>query len=372
MMRRATSVLYKYMAKPVLFRFAPDTVHTRMMQLGGFVQRYRFLLVLNRVFWAYRHSMLQQKVGGVTFENPVGLSAGFDKNIELPPLMKAIGFGFMTGGSVTAKPCAGNVRPWFYRIPSAKSIAVNAGLGNEGSEAIAKRVKRYDASMFTDFPLFVSAAPTNDKSLSTVDEAIDDYIQTIRCMRKLAQCIEINISCPNTYAGEPFTSPRGLQKLLAAIDDLHLKQPVFIKMPHDVAWLEFKKLLEVIVRHNVTGVTVSNLRKDRTGIDIPAAVKGGLSGKPTWRKSNELIAATYQLYGDRLMIIGVGGIFNAEDAYTKIRLGASLVALVTGLIYEGPQVVGDINYGLTKLLRRDGYANVAQAVGADVKKSTIE
>lgn len=372
MMRRVTSVVYGYIVKPVLFRFSPDAVHMRMVRMGGFVQKRSFLLALTRGCWSYRNSMLRQKVGGLSFENPVGLSAGFDKNIELPPLMKAIGFGFMTGGSVTAKPCAGNARPWFYRVPSAKSIVVNAGLGNEGSEVITGRVQEYDTSVFTDFPLFVSAASTNDKSLKTADDAVDDYIQTIRRMRQVAQCIELNISCPNTYDGEPFASPRLLEELLTVVDGLQLKQPVFIKMPHDVAWPEFKKLLEVIVLHDVAGVTVSNLRKDRTGINVPATVKGGLSGKPTWRKSNELIAKTYQLYGDKLTIIGVGGVFSAEDAYTKIRLGASLVALVTGLIYEGPQVVGDINHGLAKLLRRDGYTNIAQAVGVDAKKSTIE
>lgn len=366
--RRIVAGGYKYIAKPLLFRFPPDKVHNAMVATVVRCQKSAALRTIIRRMFSYEDEILQRKVAGIEFANPIGLSAGFDKNIELPPMMQAIGFGFMTGGSVTAKPCAGNVRPWFHRLPKERSIVVHAGLGNEGSKIIAERIKGRSDSL----PLFVSAAPTNDKSLKTADAAIADYLQTIRRLHTHAQAIELNISCPNTFDGEPFTSPRLLTRLLTEVDKLSLSQLVFIKMPHDLEWPEYQELLGAIVGHNVTGVTVSNLRKDRTCIAVPEGVRGGLSGKPTWEKSNELIEKTYERYGDKLVIIGVGGVFGAEDAYTKIRLGASLVGLITGMIYEGPQLIGDINAGLARLLRADGYTNIAEAVGADVKKRTIE
>lgn len=366
--RRIVAGGYKYIAKPLLFRFPPDKVHNAMVATAVRCQKSAGLRTIIHRMLSYDDEILQQKVAGIEFANPVGLSAGFDKNVELPPMMQAIGFGFITGGSVTAKPCAGNVRPWFYRLAKERSIVVHAGLGNEGSKVIAQRITSRHASL----PLFVSVAPTNDKSLKTADAAIADCLQTIRRLHAYSQVIELNVSCPNTFDGEPFTSPRLLARLLAEVDKLSISQPVFIKMPHDLEWPEYQELLRVIGRHNVTGVTVSNLRKDRTGITVPEGIKGGLSGKPTWEKSNELIAKTYEQYGDKLVIIGVGGVFSAEDAYTKIKLGASLVGLITGMIYEGPQLMGDINAGLARLLRADDYTNIAEAVGADVKKRTIE
>jgi dihydroorotate dehydrogenase len=140
-------------------------------------------------------------------------------------------------------------------------------------------------------------------------------------------------------------------------------------MPCDLPWPKFAKLLAVADKHKVTGLTISNLAKDRGLLKLmdplPASVKGNLSGKPVWPLSNNLIKLTYKKYHRRFTIIGVGGIFTAEDAYTKIKLGASLVELITGLIYEGPQLIGKINHDLVDLLHRDGYTHISQAIGAD-------
>lgn len=137
-------------------------------------------------------------------------------------------------------------------------------------------------------------------------------------------------------------------------------------MPIHLAWPDFRALLRVIVMHNVAGVTIGNLSKERGNLqdNLPKKVHGGLSGRPTFARSNEFIARTYRSFGDRLTIIGVGGVFSAEDAYAKIKLGASLVELVTGLIYEGPELIGRINRGLVSLLQADGYSNVAEAIGS--------
>lgn len=313
-------------------------------------------------------------VHGIWFENPIGLSAGFDKNFELPLMMRAIGFGFMEGGSVTYLPCAGNPRPWFHRLPRSKSLVVHAGLANQGVEAIIHRLLSYPWGALADFPLNISVALTNNKRLiKTEEQAIADYIGSLWYIRqaRAGQMVTINISCPNTYQGEPFTVPRMLERLLSKVDNLHLSQPIFIKMPNHLPWHVFKDLLDVIVRHNIAGVTISNLAKREAGVELqealPDSIHGGLSGKPTWTRSNDLIRRTYKSYGDKLTIIGVGGVFSAEDAYTKIRLGASLVELITGMIFEGPALIGQINKGLDELLERDGFDNVSQAVGVDVR-----
>jgi dihydroorotate dehydrogenase (fumarate) len=154
-----------------------------------------------------------------------------------------------------------------------------------------------------------------------------------------------------------------------AIDALDIHKPIWVKMPLNLAWLDFKKLLEVIAKHNVQAVTIGNLSKDRSGIpstELPAEVAGNLSGLPTQALSDDLIRRTYEEYGKRLTIIGVGGIFSAEDAYRKICNGASLVALITGMIFEGPQLIGQINHDLVKLLKEDGFKNISEAVGSKV------
>lgn len=370
----ATTFVYQHAMKPVFFRFRPDGVHSRMLRAGSVLQRSAFMRGVVRSVWAYDNPlMLSQTVRGIRFRNPVGLSAGFDKNFELPPMLKAIGFGFMEGGSLTFRPCAGNPRPWFYRLPKSKSIVVYAGLANQGVRQVVRRIQLYSPSTFQSFPLNISVAKTNSPEACNDTDAINDYIGSLRAIQKsgVGDMITLNISCPNTYGGEPFTTPERLEWLLTDVDKLALKQPVFIKMPSHLDWPAFACLLKVASRHKVAGVTISNLAKDRgqAGLmdPLPDSVKGNLSGRPTWELSNNLIRRTYKQYGDRFTIIGVGGIFSAEDAYTKIKLGASLVELVTGLIFEGPQLIGQINEGLVRLLQADGYTDITQAIGADVK-----
>ena len=361
---------YRHVAKPIMFRHKPDAVHRQLIKTAKAIQRIPGVRLLPQL-WAYQHEMLRTEVAGIMFRNPVGLSAGFDKAVEMPPLMKRVGFGWMTGGSVTLGSYEGNPKPWFHRLPESKSLVVYAGLPSEGTEVVAARVSTYPRHLFAGFPLNVSVAKTNSQN-SVGDEAgVKDYCASLAVFDTLhhVTTLEINISCPNTFGGEPFTTPARLEKLLKGVDDLALHKPVFIKMPINLTLKEFDALLAVIIRHRVQGVTIGNLMKDRSKVKLkdplPDSVKGNLSGRPTKELTTHLVARTYRKYGDKLIIIGVGGIMSAEDAYEKIRAGASLVALITGLIYEGPELVGDINRGMVKLLKRDGHASVREAVGKD-------
>jgi len=332
-----------------------------------------------RKMWSFQDRALQQEIDGVTYHNPVGLSAGFDKNIQLSPLMETIGFGFASGGSVTLEPRKGNRRPWFHRLPKTKSVVVYAGMPNYGLETISRYVTK-NRSRVKEMPTVVSVAVIANKSTKDqfgpcVSEnlIVKDVKKAVEYIVKhqLASVVEINISCPNA-GKEPFIYPDTLNMLLQEVDDIARNVPFWIKMPHLYDMQQFDALLQTIVKHNIQGVTVANLVKDRTMVTIKDPltdeIRGGLSGEPTREHSLELIRYAYQKYGDRLTIIGVGGIFTAEDAYAKIRAGASLVGLITGLFFEGPQLVGRINRELVTLLKNDGFSHISEAVGADFKE----
>lgn len=363
---------YAKVAKPFLFRRQPDAAHQSMLWTARALHAIRGEQLLSG--WRYKNPRLEQTILGLNFVNPIGLSAGLDKDFDLPSVAKKIGCGFEIGGSVTAVPCEGNPKPWFRRLASEQSIVVNVGLANRGVAKAIEQIRSYSPRVWRDFPLSVSVAKTNSPKQVRPKQAIADYCDSLRQLEE-AGCsplYEINISCPNAYGGEPFTTPARLKKLLTAVDELKLSRPVFIKMPTDKTWTQFAKLLSIIDKHNVAGLTIGNLVKDRSKLTDPSVLPddtpGSLSGRPAQAITTRLIHKTYALYGDRFVIIGVGGVFTAEDAYEKIRAGASLVALVTALMFEGPQVVGDINEGLVELLDRDDYVSISEAIGAAHRK----
>lgn len=363
----ATSLTYKKLVKPILFKFSPDSVHKGTTRLSTVVSKIPPLLWIIKACFAYKNeSFLGQTVNGLYYENPIGLSAGFDKNFELLRFLPALGFGFIEGGSLTNKASTGNPRPHYHRLKKSRSILVNAGLNNDGVNTIVKRINSYGS---IGYPLNISVAKTNSSDSCTDELGVADYIASLKTIKtaQVGNVITLNISCPNAYGGEPFTTPERLEKLLAQVDKLKLTQPIQVKMPIDLAWPEFDKLLQVIIRHNVAGVTIGNLAKNRNNPnlldELTQAHKGNMSGKPTCELSNELIDQTYKKYGKKLIIIGVGGVFSANDAYEKIKRGATLVELITGLIFEGPQVIGSINKGLVDLAKKDGYSHISEVIG---------
>ena len=365
--------MYKKVIKPILFLFSPDFVHNATVRMGRIIQLFPPVRLILRQWWGYRNASLEQEVCGITFKNPVGLSAGFDKNVQLTPLIESVGFGFETAGSVTLAPRRGNQRPWFHRLPNTQSLVVYAGMANRGLPSIAPGVRR-NKKKLQSMPLSISVAVVAKSRKETNEDAIIDAKNTTLYIlqHKLAQMVEINISCPNV-GKIPFSEPEMLEKLLASLDTVDRTVPFFVKMPHLEDMKHFDSLLKVIVRHNIQGVTIANLIKDRQNVvlkdPLSEDIRGGLSGAPTRKHSIELIRHTYRNYGDRLKIIGVGGIFSAKDAYEKIRAGADLVALITGMIFEGPQLIGQINHDLVDLMRKDGFRTISEAVGADYKKT---
>ena len=373
-MTRLRTAFYRRVAKPVLFLTPPDSAHTFTMNTGQIIGNVPGALRVLRLINTRRRPQLETKWRGLHFSSPLGVSAGFDKNGQMVPVIQSIGFGFSTVGSVTAEYCAGNPRPWFHRLPKTQALVVHAGLPNQGVKRVLARLHKLPVRLQRNFPMVLSVARTNSKEASGIEVGIIDYITSVKAAKHspVVSMIEINISCPNAYGGEAYTTPKLLEELLTSVDDVMAPQPVLIKMPVDLPWAEFKKLLNVIVKHNISGVTLANLTKNRNRVDfkepLSDEIKGGLSGAPARNISTDLVRRTYKEYGDRLTIFGVGGVFTAEDAYEKIVNGASYVELVTGLIQNGPGVAEEINAGLQRLLKQDGFTHVSQAVGSAVQK----
>lgn len=348
--------LYKNLLKPFLFLFDPETIHDLFLKVGNLLGSNEYTREITSTIFRYQNKKLEQNILGIKFLNPVGLSAGFDKDAQIVDILPSVGFGFTQVGTVTYKAYEGNPKPRLTRITDKKSILVYYGLKNIGAKEIIQKLKKTHNK---NFPISISIGKTNSKYTSSEKAGIKDYIDCTKLIEKanVGDFYTINISCPNTFGGEPFTTPKKLEALLKEFKKLKIKKPIFIKMPINLTWSEFDKLLKIILKYKLDGVIIGNLNKHHK------YGKGGLSGKPTWKLSNELISKTYQKYGNKLVIIGVGGIFSAEDAYEKIKRGASLVQLITGIIYEGPQLIGQINKELTELLEKDGYKNISQVVG---------
>lgn len=358
---------YRLGLKPMLFRFDPEMVHDQFIKYGEWLGRRGWARTAVARLFSYDHLKLKQTIAGMTFTNPVGLSAGFDKDGRLVNILPAVGFGYSQVGTVTKQAYGGNPRPRLYRLPKSGGIVVNSGLKNDGVGVIMDRLKRRQSAQH--FPISISIGKTNCQETASTAGGVEDYTVGLAVVvaSGTGDFYTINISCPNTFGGEPFTNESDLELLLQSLVKVADK-PMFLKMPINLPWPGFKQLLEVAIRYRVAGVVIGNLNKNREDPAIkdviPAKIKGSVSGKPTWQLSNELISKTYEQYGKDLIIIGVGGIFSAEDAYEKIKRGASLVQLITGMIFQGPQLIGEINSGLVKLLERDGYNNISEVVGA--------
>jgi len=267
--------------------------------------------------------------------------------------MPTVGFGFEEVGSITGLECAGNPKPRLWRHIDKQSLRVYYGLKNDGAEVIAKRLKNKKFK----FPIGISIAKTNCAETVDTAAAIADYKKAMLAFDDIGDYLTINISCPNTFGGQPFTDPVRFEALLKGLLTSIDHKPVFIKLSPDLSKNELLKLLDIAERYTVDGVICSNLTKEHS------EGQGGLSGKVVAEKSLKIIKIIRKYYGDRFVIVAVGGIFNADDAYRAIKAGASLIQLITGMIFGGPQTISEINVGLVERLKADGYLNISEAVG---------
>ncbi len=357
--------VYKNFCRKIFFLMDAESIHEKIITVGRALGSNILARRITGLFFNYGHPALRQEILGIKFGNPLGLAAGFDKDAYLTDILPEVGFGFEEVGSITGEPCKGNPKPRLWRLVESQSLVVYYGLKNEGSEAVSARLKNKKF----DFPIGISIAKTNSPAMVDTEAGIADYFKAYEAFADIGDYCAVNISCPNAYGGAPFSGKEKLERLLSKLETVPAKKPIFLKISPDLSEEELDGILNVSARHKIAGFICTNLTKKRAGnpkiTDSNVPEKGGISGKAIEEISNKFIADVYRKTGGRYVIMGVGGITSAEGAYKKIRLGASLLQLITGMIFDGPGVISEINRGLVKLLRRDGFKNISEAVGAD-------
>jgi len=358
--------MYEKILKPIFFWFDPEHVHDFFTWVGAMLGAFAFTRWIVAASCDYEHPSLATRVLGIDFKNPIGLGAGFDKDVQLTKIMPAVGFGFMEVGAITHFPYEGNKGLRLARLPDDQSLIVYYGLKNTGAEAIEKRLKR----MKFTFPVGINIAKTNRADIKG-EKSVEDYVATYTMLARYFSYVTLNVSCPNAQDGCTFQDPAMLDSLLAALSRVEKLRPVFLKLSTHLAMDEVDAIVAVVEKYPmVDGFVLGNLSKDRSLLHLRSSQEkldvipeGGISGAPIKQLSTMMIRHIYKKTGGKYILIGLGGVFTAEDAYEKIKAGASLVQMVTGLIYGGPMAVKRINQGLVKLLARDGYATIADAVG---------
>ncbi len=361
---------YKSLIKPILFNFDPETVHELMLSFGEISPNIPIFNNYLKSVHSKKFKNLNQKIKNINFDLPIGLSAGFDYEAKLTQALPLLGFGFGTIGTITNNAYIGNQKPRLARLPKSKSLLVNKGFKNNGIDRILLKLKNHNFSI----PIGISIGRTNTPLFKNLTEAIQDIKTSFKKIENSNinfSYYELNISCPNLNGNIDFYKPQNLKKLLTEIDNIKLKKPLFIKMPINNSDNDQLKMLKIISQSKAIGVIYGNLQKDRTNnsfdkSEIKNATKGNFSGLPTQKRSNELISMCYKKFGKRFIIVGCGGVFTATDAYEKIKNGATIIQMITGLIYNGPQVVAQINKELSFLIKKDGYKSISEAIGKNI------
>jgi len=362
--------------RSLLFMLGAESAHGVAVTAARLAQRTTPFLL--KSMFEYAHPSLHQEILGQTFTNPVGLAAGFDKNAQLVPFFRNAGCGFVEVGSVSAKRSKGNKRPRAFRLPEDEALINRMGLNNHGAAAIAPRLKRYSGQVA--FPVGVNIAKTHDPTISG-EAAIKDYCESFRLLAPWADYVALNISCPNTTEGKTFEDPNSLDDLLHAVmkvrAEMPRKMPVLVKLspPTEKRFVLdsfYDELILVSMAHGISGFIATNTAPDREGLVTSAAQLekiggGGLSGQPIRERADGLVRYLFRKTEGKIPIIGVGGIASAEHAYSRIKAGASLIQVYTGLVYQGPGLIRSIKQGLVRLMEEDGHSSIKQIVGIEAR-----
>lgn len=344
--------------KRLLFRLPPETAHDAVVRLLAASQREPILdLLRDRLVVA--DDRLATDVFGVHFPNPVGVAAGFDKNARVPRALGALGFGHVEVGGVTAEAQPGNPRPRLFRLPEDRALVNRMGFNNQGADAVGRRLEE---SPQPEVPLGVNLG----KSKSTpLEDAPGDYRYTYDRVGDHADFVVVNVSSPNTPGLRDLQDRGPLEEILSGLLDAGAS-PLLVKVSPDLHRDAIADVVDLAGELDLDGIVATNTTTERSDdLQNPNRTEeGGLSGKPLEERATELVE--FVARRTDLPVIGVGGVFTADDAYEKIRAGASLVQLYTGLIYEGPTIARDINRGLLERLDRDGFDTIEDAVGAEL------
>jgi dihydroorotate dehydrogenase len=363
--------LYKKQIRPILFSLDAEHAHDLAIGVASQVHGLEYVRSALARYTRVEDARLSVDVAGLTCHNPVGLAAGYDKSGRAVDGLAALGFGHIEVGSVSIDPSEGNPKPRLFRLPEDEAVIVHYGLQNDGAEVVRRRLSARE----TGIPVGVNIVKTNrgmEAPPESADTIINEYVDAVQRLHDCADYLTLNLSCPNTEDGRDFfADPDHTLLLMTALKDLVISKPMFLKispMGDDAA---DDALLECVDPFSFVSGFIYNLvpggsAKLKSPAEMWRDLPGALAGRPVQDQMDLKIASLYgRMDRKRYRIIGAGGVSCAEDAYRKIRLGASMVQLLTALVYEGPWLVKRINEGLCRLLDRDGVNHVSDIVGVD-------
>jgi len=314
---------------------------------------------------------LKTTIAGLDLPNPLGLAAGFDKNAEALLGLQKIGFGWLEVGTITPRPQTGNPKPRIFRLSADRALINRLGFNNAGLEAAKIRLSRRR----NDGLIGANIGANRD-----AEDPVSDYATCLDALFGHANYFTINVSSPNTPGLRDLQGRERLTRLLATLLDRReklskgsgSKKPLFLKIAPDLTSEDEDDISDVALKEGIDGLIIANTTIDRPeSLTSPAKTEqGGLSGRPVLAPSTRQIGRFFDRIGDRLPLIGVGGIEDADSAYAKIRAGASALQLYTGFIYQGPAIIGTVLQGLDRLLKRDGFGSITTAIGLDRSKNS--
>ena len=349
--------------RPLIFKLDPEKAHDLAINFLHFFPNLASSFALNRDF----HN-LKTNIFGLDFSNPIGMAAGFDKNALCFATLAKFGFGFVEVGTVTPKEQKGNDKPRIFRLKEDCAIINRLGFNNLGADVFEKNLEENLAK-------FRGILGINIGKNKDVENALKDYLPLLERFYQKASYITVNISSPNTKNLRDLQNSQNLDFFLSEIfkkkAELKIKHkkntPIFLKIAPDLDKIQQEEIAQIALKNSIDGLIISN-----TTIARPESLKsrfaaetGGLSGKVLFDPSTQILRNFYQLTGGKIALIGVGGVSNANDAYQKIRNGASLVQIYSAFIYQGFGLVENIKRDLSLMLEKDGFKNVVQAVGVD-------
>jgi dihydroorotate dehydrogenase len=344
--------MYKLLLRPILFCFDPEKVHYFTFSLVKFISKIPFVTSIIKAIYVVEDKRLEREVFGLKFKNPVGLAAGFDKDAKLFNELSDFGFGFIEIGTLTPKPQDGNPKKRLFRLKSDSAIINRMGFNNGGVEAAILRLKKNKGVLI--------GGNIGKNKITPNENATDDYVICFEALYDYVDYFVVNVSSPNTPNLRELQEKEPLTKLLQTLQDLNDQKavtlslsngkPILLKIAPDLTNEQLVDIIDIVNETKIAGVIATNTTISRDGLTSENKEEmGGLSGKPLTKRSTEVIRFLSEKSNKSFPIIGVGGIHTAEDAIEKLNAGASLVQLYTGFIYEGPQLITDINNKILKL-----------------------
>ncbi len=356
---------HKKIIRPLLFRQDSERAHNAVIRQLALVSRDELLCSLVKKI--YGAPELPTEVFGLKFPNPVGLAAGMDKHAAAVPGWAALGFGFTELGGVTWHAQPGNPPPRMFRAIPDEAVINRMGFNNSGAEAVAQKLSGWKNS--GSWPAHPIGINLGKSKITPLEKAAEDYANSFRVLRDLADFFVVNVSSPNTPNLRQLQDKAALDEIFGALQQLNSSQkPILVKIAPDLTFEALDEILELVTPRNIAGIVATNTTISRPQTSDLALQKiyaetGGLRGKPLHARSTEIIRHLYTKTNGKVPIIGVGGIFSADDAWEKITAGASLVQCYTGLVYEGPALAGKIVGGLREKLAASGFKKLSDAVG---------